>query len=307
MSKRQIPLLVVCGPTASGKTSWALQLAQHYPLEIISADSRQVYRHMDIGTAKATAAEQALVPHHMIDLIDPDQEFSVADFVAKVRPLIATIDAAGKLPCVVGGTGLYIRALLGGLAPLPSADENLRQQLHQCEELSGPGTLHLQLQKVDPVSAASIHPNNLIKIVRALEVYQLSGRCMSQLQAEHKFADQPYRVMKLAPQQEREELYRRIAVRAKQMLDAGLIAETEALIERYSVDLKALQTLGYREVLGYLSGSLEASQMLEKIALHTRHYAKRQLTWFKKEPGIIWVDSYNESGKVLQSIEDFLL
>ena len=307
MSQFQIPVLVICGPTASGKTALALQLAKRFPLEIISADSRQVYRQMDIGTAKVTAAEQAQLPHHMIDLIDPDQEFSVSDFVDHARPLIEKIHWSGKLPCVVGGTGLYIRALLGGLAPLPSADESLRSELHQREQLLGSGTLHRELQQVDPVSASGIHPNNLIKIVRALEVCQLSGRQMSELQAEHRFADQPYRTLKLTPHLEREELNRRINGRAVQMLEAGLVAETEGLIARYSTDLKALQTLGYREVLEYLAGDLDFSQMLEMIALHTRQYAKRQQTWFRKEPEIIWVDSFSESGTVTKSIENLLL
>ena len=307
MSIIKIPLLVISGPTASGKTAWALRLAERYPLEIISADSRQVYRQMDIGTAKASAAEQAQIPHHMIDLIDPDQEFSVAEFVDRARPLIEAIHRSGKVCCVVGGTGLYIRALLGGLAPLPAADESLRDELHQREKLSGAGTLHADLQRVDPLAAAALHPNNLIRVVRALEVYHLSGRRMSELQAEHQFADQPYRVMHLAPQLEREELYRRIDARAGQMVAAGLIAETEALIEGYSTDLKALQTLGYREVLGYLSGELNYAQLLEKIAQHTRQYAKRQLTWFRKEPEIIWVDSSTESGRVLRSIDNYLL
>ncbi|HEY5674575.1 MAG TPA: tRNA (adenosine(37)-N6)-dimethylallyltransferase MiaA [Malonomonas sp.] len=307
MSQNQQPLLVICGPTASGKTAWALQLARRYPLEIISADSRQVYRQMDIGTAKASAAERAQIPHHMIDLIDPDQEFSVADFVDQARPLIDQIHQAGKLPCVVGGTGLYIRALLGGLAPVPSGDEALRAELHQRESSEGAGTLHRELLQVDPVSAAAIHPNNLIRLVRALEVYHLSGQPLSELQAGHRFAEQPYRVMKLAPQQERDQLYRRIDSRAKQMLEEGLIAETEWLVARYSANLKALQTLGYREVLGYLARELDATQLLETIAQHTRQYAKRQLTWFRKEPEIIWVDSLSESGRVLRSIDKFLL
>lgn len=304
MEESKIPLLVICGPTASGKTAWALQLAQRYPLEIISADSRQVYRQMDIGTAKASAEEQAQVPHHLIDVIDPDQEFSVSGFVDQANLLIKQIYAAGKLPCVVGGTGLYIRALLGGLAPLPPADEALRQRLHQLEVARGAGTLHRQLQQCDPLLAETVHPNNLIKIVRALEVCQLTGRQMSALQAEHQFADQPYRSLQLAPQQERQELYRRIDLRAGVMLQSGLIEETQCLVKRYSVDLRALQTLGYREVVAHLSGQLNEVELVEKIATRTRQYAKRQLTWFRKEPEIIWVDSSTESGRVLRSIDN---
>jgi len=306
MSDRQIPLLVICGPTASGKTGLALQLAKHFPLEIISADSRQVYRYMDIGTAKASVEEQALVPQHMLDLINPDQEFSVADYVDLARPLIEQIDQRGKLPCVVGGTGLYIRALIGGLAPLPGADPALRRILHAREEQSGSGTLHRELQKIDPLAAEKIHPNNLIRIVRALEIATLSGRKMSDLHADHRFADQPYRVLEIAPYSSREELFQRIGLRAEQMLKEGLVAEVQGLVARYSAEMKTLQTLGYREVLEFLAGRVSREQLLENIRQHTRQYAKRQLTWFRKDPEIIWVDSSTESGKVLRSIEDFI-
>lgn len=306
MCEPKIPVLVVCGPTASGKTGLSLSLAERLPIEIISADSRQVYRQMDIGTAKATAAERALVPHHMIDLIDPDEEFSVAQFVDRARPLINEIAGRGKIPCLVGGTGLYIRALLGGLADLPTADQALRDRLHQREIEVGAGTLHAELERIDPLAAERIHSNNTIRLVRALEVYHLSGRTLTELQAEHQFADQPYRVMKLAPTQERAELYRRIDLRAAQMLVEGLVEETRGIIERYSVELKALQTLGYREVVRYLDEPNSDQQMLEDIRTSTRQYAKRQLTWFRKEPEIIWVDSSTESGRVLRSIEDFV-
>lgn len=306
MGEDKIPLLVVCGPTASGKTGFSLQLAQHFPLEIISADSRQVYRRMDIGTAKATAEEQALVPHHLIDLIDPDEEFSVAQFVDLARPLVQQIYQRGNIPCIVGGTGLYIRALLGGLADTPTGDQTLRDQLHRREETEGAGTLHIELLRIDPQAAKRIHPNNVVRIVRALEVYYVSGRTLSELQQEHRFADQPYRVLKFAPTQQREELYRRIDLRAQQMLDEGLVDETRAIIGSYSADLKALRTLGYREVVRYLESHGQEKQMLEEIRTATRQYAKRQLTWFRKEPEIIWVDSSTESGRVLRSIEDFI-
>ncbi len=261
---------------------------------------------MDIGTAKATVEEQALVPHHMIDLIDPDQEFSVAEFVDRAGPLIEDITARQKLPCVVGGTGLYIKALVGGLAELPSGDDDLRRDLHRREDVGGSGTLHRELQKVDPVSAEQIHPRNVIRIVRALEVFSLSGRRLSELKDEHRFARNRYRVLQFAPAWDRTELYRRIDQRAQQMLDLGLVDEVEGLVARYSFDLKALQTLGYREVVRYLKKEISAEQMLDDIRKYTRQYAKRQLTWFRKDRGIIWVDSISESGKVLQSIDNFI-
>lgn len=306
MSKPKIPVLVVCGPTACGKTGWSLKLAERFPIEIISADSRQVYQQMDIGTAKATAAEQAIAPHHMINLIEPNQEFSVAQFVARARPLIQKIEARGNIPCVVGGTGLYIRALLGGLADTPTADQALRDRLHQRELDEGDGSLHEELVLIDPVAAERIHPNNVIRLVRALEVFHVSGRTLTELQREHQFADQPYRVFKMAPALERAELYQRIDLRAQQMLDEGLVEEVRGLVTRYSVDLKALQTLGYREVVRYLNVPDTHEKMLDEIRTSTRQYAKRQLTWFRKEPEIIWVDSSTESGRVLRSIEDFI-
>jgi len=303
----KLPVLVICGPTGSGKTTLALSLAEKFPLEIISADSRQVYRRMDIGTAKATSFEQAVIPHHMIDLVDPDQEFSVADFVDLARPLISQITARGNIPCIVGGTGLYIRALLGGLADLPSADQKLRKQLHQREQEEGAGSLYRELQQVDPVAAAEIHPNNLIRIVRALEVCIVSGRKISELKAEHSFSEQPYRVLKLAPDFPRSELYSRINQRTGQMLSSGLVDEVRGLVEDYSFELKTLQTLGYREVVQYLKEEINTEQMSDDIKKHTRQYAKRQLTWFRKEADIIWVDSSMKSGKVIKSIDEFLL
>jgi len=303
----QISILVICGPTGSGKTSLALSLSKKFPLEIISADSRQIYRHMDIGTAKATRQEQAVVPHHMIDLIEPDQNFSVAEFVDRARPLILEIVARGKTPCIVGGTGLYIRALLGGLAQLPASNPVLRKELHQRELVEGSGSLFKELEQVDPASAVSIHPNNTVRIVRALEVFATTGRKMSELKAEHSFAEKPYRVLKLAADFPRDELYSRINHRAEQMLSAGLVNEVKGLVKDYSFDLKALQTLGYREVVRYLKATISAEQMLADIKKYTRQYAKRQMTWFKKEPAIIWVDSSMKSGKVIQSIENFLL
>ncbi len=303
----QIPVLVICGPTGSGKTALALTLTEKFPIEIISADSRQVYRRMNIGTAKATIQEQAAVPHHMIDVIDPDQDYSVAEFVDQSRILIAEISSRSKIPCIVGGTGLYIRALLGGLAELPSSNPELRKQLYQREQAEGSGYLFQELQQIDPASAAVIHPNNMVRIVRALEVCAMSGRRMSDLKAEHQFSEQPYRVLKLAPNFPRDELYTRINKRAELMLSDGFVSEVKGLVERYSFDLKALQTLGYREVIRFLKAGSSAEQMLDDIQKFTRQYAKRQLTWFRKEADIIWVDSSTKSAKVVRSIDKFLL
>ncbi|MCF6179813.1 MAG: tRNA (adenosine(37)-N6)-dimethylallyltransferase MiaA [Geopsychrobacter sp.] len=302
----QIPLLVIQGPTAAGKTAWAIRLAKRFPLEIISADSRQVYRRMDIGTAKATPAERATIPHHMLDLIDPDQSYSVADFVKEARIIAADIFARGKLPCVVGGTGLYTRALIGGLADLPEGDEPLRQELRQRERQQGAGTLYADLQQLDPVAALTMHPNNLVKIIRALEVCRLSGRKMSDLQQQHRFADDHFNSLALAAGWPREVLNQRIADRARMMLADGLIEETQGLVDDYGYGLKSLQTLGYRETLRLLRGQLNIEETATLIATQTRRYAKRQMTWFRKDPAIIWVDSCHESDRVLKLIDDLI-
>ncbi len=302
----QIPLLVIQGPTASGKTGWAIRLAERFPLEVVSADSRQVYRRMDIGTAKASPEERAGIPHHMLDLIEPDQSYSVSDYVIAARSVAADIYARGKLACVVGGTGLYIRALVGGLADVPCGEDALRDRYRQREREEGAGTLYADLQRVDPEAASRVHPNNLVKIIRALEVAELTGQKMSDLQRKHSFSDSHFRPLILAPGWPKEVLHQRIAERTRIMLADGLIEETAALVADYGEGLKSLQTLGYREMLGYLRGDTGLDVVSEQIALQTRRYAKRQLTWFRKDLNTIWVDSCQESDRVMQLIDNLI-
>lgn len=302
----KIPLLIIQGPTASGKTAWAIRLAQQFPLEVISADSRQVYRRMTIGTAKPSAEERSAVPHHMLDLIEPDQNYSVAAYVEQARAIAADIFARGKQPCVVGGTGLYIRALVGGLADVPHGNTALRDQLTEREQRLGAGTLHRELAQIDVQAAAAIHPHNLVKIIRALEVFQLSGQTMSALQQKHGFNDDFFRPLILAPLWPKEVLHQRIAQRTGQMLEQGLIDETRQLIIRYGQQLKALQTLGYRETLAYLRKELSLAELDTEIQTQTRRYAKRQMTWFRKEKQTIWVDSCQKSDKVYNLIHNFM-
>jgi tRNA dimethylallyltransferase len=306
MAATPASLLVICGPTASGKTRLALELAGRLPLEVISADSRQVYRGMDIGTAKPTPQERQQLPHHLVDVVDPDQAFSAADFVRLARPAAASIRARGRLPVVVGGTGLYIRALTEGLVDAPPADPELRQSLWQQEREEGEGTLYRLLQERDPAAAARIHPRNLVRIVRSLEVFALEGRRLSELQAEHAFGERPFATLKIGLAPEREELFQSIDRRAEAMLAAGLVEEVRGLLQGgYAPELKALQTIGYRECLRLLRGELSLAETTALIQLETRRYAKRQLTWFRQDSEIIWVDSWREFARIQSLIEDF--
>ncbi|MBE0504534.1 MAG: tRNA (adenosine(37)-N6)-dimethylallyltransferase MiaA [Desulfuromonadales bacterium] len=295
----KIPLLVICGPTASGKTRIALELAAALPIEIISADSRQIYRGMDIGTAKATPEERALVPHHLIDVVAPDQPFSAADFMTQGRAAVTAIHQGGKLAVVVGGTGLYIEALTRGLIAAPGEDPELRQELLALEVQQGEGTLHQRLQTIDPVAAQRLKPRDQPRIIRALEVFALTGETLTALQSRHAFADSPYEVITLGLEVERAILYRRIDERAAMMFASGLLEEAQSLLNQgFSRELKALRTIGYREAIAYLAGESSLQSAIEQTQQESRRYAKRQMTWFRKNNSIIMVDSLAEFAKI---------
>jgi tRNA dimethylallyltransferase len=301
-------VVVIGGPTASGKTGLVCQLAGQFDIEVVSADSRQVYRLMDIGTAKPTPEEQAAVPHHLIDIVDPDEPFSVADFFQSGRDAIAGILSRGHLPVIVGGTGLYIRALIDGLIDAPAADEALRQRLLDYERERGEGALYQKLQQVDPVQAEIIHPNNKVRIIRALEVFELGGVPLSTLQKRHAFNDSPYRALKFYLNPPRPFLSERIDRRVDQMLSDGLFAEVQQLlVSGYSPGLKALKTIGYRESISYLHKEFTQEEASARIKLETRQYARRQETWFKKEKSIISVDSSLKTDNISTMIECFLM
>lgn len=300
------PLLILCGPTAAGKTALALELAQKFPLEIISADSRQVYRGMNIGTAKASAEEQGLVPHHLLDVVDPQQEFSVAQFADLAHATIADIGRRQNRPALVGGTGLYIQIVTEGLIDAPGADAELRRDLLARENAGGPGTLYRLLQASDPETALRLFPRDVVRIVRALEVAHLTGQPLSALQRRHGFRDQPYRTLKLAVNLDRDDLYRRIDRRVEAMVAAGLLEETRALLARgCAADSRAMQTIGYREAMACLRGEATVEETIAAIQLSTRRYAKRQLTWLRRDKSIIWVDYSRESARILSLIENF--
>ncbi len=303
-----LTLVVICGPTAGGKTALALQLAEQCEVEIISADSRQVYRQMDIGTAKATVKERSVVRHHLIDVVDPDEDFTASDFLQQGRAALKAIAGRRRLPLVVGGTGLYIEALLRGLVDAPGADPVLRRELAESELRNGPGSLHLRLQTVDPVMAERLTPLDQVRIIRALEVFYQSGQCLSDLQNRHAAAQSPFRVLTIGLTSQRDLLYERIDGRVNAMMEAGLLRETEALLDRgYSPELKALKTIGYRESVNHLLDKASLQDTIALIQRNSRRYAKRQLTWFGKHKEIIWLDSSREFAKVLKLIDHFIM
>ncbi|MFN2258100.1 MAG: tRNA (adenosine(37)-N6)-dimethylallyltransferase MiaA, partial [Desulfuromonadaceae bacterium] len=297
---------VITGPTAAGKTALALELGARRDIEIISADSRQVYRYMDIGTAKASVGERARVVHHCIDIVDPDEDFSVSDFARLAQRTIEDIHRRQRLPVVVGGTGLYIRALTQGLAPLPGADETLRKQWH-VEERDKKGSLYAQLRQVDPRMAKGLHINDVTRIIRALEVHALTGRTMSDWQDEHRFSERPYHDIRVAVTCGRPQLYRRIEKRVEQMFEQGLLDETRMLLERgYSPELKAMRTIGYQECVAHLRSEMSFSAAVTRIKRDTRRYAKRQLTWLRHENEINWLEDPFDSGSIVELADKLL-
>lgn len=286
------PVLVLAGPTAVGKTALSLGLAEHFGAEIISADSMQVYKGMDIGTAKVTPREQARVPHHMIDVADPALPYSVADYVGQAEPVLQDILARGRLPLITGGTGFYIQALLKGLDFSETRKDNtIRNCLQERMETEGPAALHRELAEKDPAAAAAIHPHNRKRLIRALEYFEETGQRISELNLKQQAQEGPYRTLYLVLNLPRELLYRRIEERVEQMFRAGLVEEVKALKAKgIPAESTAMQALGYKEVLAYLEGRCSREEAMARIKLGSRHYAKRQLTWFKREQGTIWLD-----------------
>lgn len=277
------PLIVIAGPTASGKSALALELAKDLDGIILSADSRQVYQELDIGTAKPSREELATVPHRLIDIVPPTETFTVAQFRELAREEIAQAHAQGRMPILAGGTGLYIRAVLGGYAiPEVPPDAALRARL---ETLDDP---HAALAAVDPVSAERLHPNDRVRVIRALEVFHLTGKPISELQTRE---ESPYQVAFLVLGWPRETLYDRINRRTLQMFEMGLSDEVRALAKRYGPDLPLLSTLGYAETLKWHQGELSQEEAIALIQQNTRRYAKRQLTWFRREADAIWLDA----------------
>ncbi|MFI5252545.1 MAG: tRNA (adenosine(37)-N6)-dimethylallyltransferase MiaA [Bacteroidota bacterium] len=283
-----LPIFVIVGCTCSGKTALAIALAKHCNGEIISADSRQLYRYMDIGTAKPSRDELQAVKHHFIDILNPDQEYNAGKFGKEARKVIDTIIAQNKTPIVVGGSGLYIEALIDGFFDGPSADPELRHYFYERLKKEGGDGLHKELQKVDPDAASKMLPSNTRRIIRALEVFRITGTPISQLQKSATPISLPYRLIAL--DWNRKTLYERINERTKRMIEQGLIDEVKRLQELgYSRDLNALQTVGYQEAFRFLAGEISYDDMVELIKRNTRRYAKRQMTWFRADKRIRWI------------------
>jgi tRNA dimethylallyltransferase len=299
-------IVVIVGPTASGKSAVALELAGRFGAEIINADSMQVYTYMDIGTAKPSLEERQRVRHHLVDILYPDEEFSAALFREEAQQAIRDVDARGRKAMVVGGTGLYIKALTSGLIRGGEVDPAIREQLHAEAQGSGRERLYMRLREVDPVTAARLHPHDTYRIIRALEVYERTGQPISALRQRHHFQEVPYRVLSIGLMLEREELYQRIDGRVDEMMCKGLKEEVQRILERgYSPTLKALQSLGYKQMVAHLQGAYDLTEAVRRIKRDTRRYARRQITWFKADAQIHWVEYPRERDAVWRRIEGF--
>ncbi len=295
-------VLLLGGPTATGKSALAIEVAEVLPGEVINADSLLFYRHLDIGTAKPSPQERNRVPHHLIDILDPDQEFDAYRYSQTARQVIQEVWSRGKLPIVVGGTGFYMKALVEGLPPMVDKNYSLRKRLLE-EEETKPGTLHARLQEIDPQAAARIHPRDKVRLVRALEIFRLTGRPPHQVWRDRR-PPLEASFLKIALHLPREELYARIDARAVKMVEKGVVEETQKVLEMgYPPTIKPLQAIGYREALIYLQGQLSKEDMIKEIQRKTKNYAKRQITWFKKE-GFLWLPPHPH--KILEMVEDWI-
>ncbi|MCO1600231.1 tRNA (adenosine(37)-N6)-dimethylallyltransferase MiaA [Desulfosporosinus nitroreducens] len=299
------PLVIIIGPTGIGKSALGLALAQKIGGEIISGDSVQVYQKLDIGSAKPSRAELELVPHHLIDFLDPAESFTAAQFKVMATSLIDEIRSRGHVPIVVGGTGLYIRSLLDPYDFSQQGCEEIRCKWNGFAELHGNLLLHEELKKRDPETAEQLHPNDVLRINRALEVFELTGKTIS---SQRQFKDDQYQtldpsIVYIGLSAPRNLIYERINQRCVEMLSQGLIEETLSLMrEGYSITLKPLQSIGYRHAIWYLKGLVTQPEMLRLLQRDTRHFAKRQLTWFRRDPRISWYDIEVDLNVILESV-----
>jgi tRNA dimethylallyltransferase len=299
-------IIVICGPTGIGKTSFAISLANAFNGEIIGADSQQIYKYLDIGTAKPDKGEREQAPHHLIDFVDPGDNYDAGKFVTDADRTIEQVFSKGRLPIVAGGTGLYIRALLHGLFRTRPACEKILDELNAFLKENGSKVLHQRLQACDPKAAQKIHPNDSFRVIRALEVYYSSGKTISERQKDHGFAAERYASVKIGLTMDREKLYKRINHRVDLMLEQGLLNEVKALVNQgFSLDLKSMQSIGYKQMGLYIKGEVDWPEAVRLLKRDTRRYAKRQFTWFKKEPDMIWVEPH-EVSRAAHHVKEFL-
>ena len=293
------PLLVaMVGPTASGKTELSLAVAARFPAEIVNCDSVAMYREFEIGTAKPSAAERARAPHHLLDFVKPTAHVTAGEYARRAREVLDEIKNRGHLPIVVGGTGLYLRALLEGLFPGPQRSEELRERLRARAQNKGSGHLHRLLQRLDSCAAAIIHPNDTPKLIRAIEVCLASRQKMSQMWEQGRNPLQGFRILRIGLDPERRRLYERINRRAQAMFDAGLVEETAELLTKYGVAAGPLSSLGYKQAAQLLQGEISRDRAIEMAQQAHRNYAKRQMTWFRREPEVNWLRGFGDEPEV---------
>jgi tRNA dimethylallyltransferase len=299
------PIICLVGPTGVGKSEVALDLAERLGAEIVCADSRQVYQGLEIGTAKPSAADRTRVPHHLLDLVDPDEAYSAGRYARDGAACLAALRERGARVVVVGGTGLYLRALLWGLCDGPTADPDLRSEW-LARERHEPGVVYRRLISVDPESAAAIHPNDLPKALRAIEVFESTGMPLSAMQRHHGFRALRYDAVIVGLRRDREDLYGRINTRVDAMVEAGLVDEVAQLVRRgYGSGAPGLRAVGYRQIVGALEGSYDLDEAIRLIKRDTRRYAKRQMTWFGADPAVRWVDVAADA-RVAETVDEIL-
>ena len=299
-------VIIICGPTGIGKTAVGINLAEKFGGEIIGADSMQIYRHMDIGTAKPTLEERRRVVHHMVDIVDPDEDFDAVQFSERARSTIAALDTQGRLAFVVGGTGLYIKALLHGLFQSEPVDSKIRNRLKQQLDQDGSSSLYERLEQVDPATAGRLHPNDSYRIIRALETIESSGKSISKYHQDHGFQEDPFITLKLGLRIDRQKLYAQLDRRVDAMIHSGLIEEVKKLLAMgYAAELKSMQSIGYRHMVEFFAERLPWEECVRTLKRDTRRFAKRQFTWFGADPQIKWY-APDQRDQIIEAVERFL-
>ncbi len=296
----------VVGPTGTGKSALGISLAKSFDGEIISCDALQVYRNLDIGTGKLSHEAQDGISHHLLDGVNPDQEFSAADYVREVVPLVQDLNRRGKLPIVVGGTGLYLRALRKGLFEGPGRTPELRSRIDQIARRRGSAFVHRMLARLDPTSAERIHPNDLVRSVRALEVILQTRTTMSEMMLRRRSLLEEYRFVLIGLSPPRKALVERIERRVGEMFDDGFVAEVENLLNEYGSSVPAFKAIGYREIADYLSGEIPMEEARALIVKATTKYAKRQMTWFRREEGVVWFEGWGDEPEIDRAVHEHL-